>query len=141
MIELIRRDQTILAIVVRGSFAQPGVNFVTPNELSQQLAFMKHPKGKRITPHVHLPVSRAVEYTQEVLYIQRGVLRVDLFDENREYLESRVLRAEDAIVLLRGGHGFEVLEDLEMVEVKQGPFVGDLDKQRFEPAPFAPKIP
>ncbi len=121
----------IIAIIVRRDFAEPGVHFFTPDDFSQQLAYMRHPTGKVIEPHEHNPVPREVNFTQEVLFIKRGKLRVDFFDEGRKFLESRILEAGDVILLASGGHGFEVLEELEMIEVKQGPYTGDLDKTRF----------
>jgi len=122
----------LLAIILRAGFDKPGIHFFTPNELSQQLAYMRHPAGKVIPAHLHNPVPREVEYTQEVLFIRRGRLRVDFYDNQRQYLESRVLEAQDVILLAHGGHGFEVLEEVEMVEVKQGPYAGEHDKTRFE---------
>jgi mannose-6-phosphate isomerase-like protein (cupin superfamily) len=95
------------------------------------LAYMNHPAGKVILPHVHNPVLREVAYTQEVLFIRRGRLRVDFYDDSQIYLDSRILKAGDVILLVSGGHGFEALEDLEMIEVKQGPYVGEQDKTRF----------
>ena len=70
--------------------------------------------------------------TQEVLFIKKGILRVDFYDEYEDYLESRDLHAGDIILLVSGGHGFEVLEEVEMFEVKQGPYAGDADKTRFD---------
>jgi mannose-6-phosphate isomerase-like protein (cupin superfamily) len=92
---------------------------------------MRHPVGKVIQPHVHNPVLREVQYTQEVLFIKRGKLRVDFYNNQQEYLESQIIEAGDAILLVTGGHGFEVLEEVEMIEVKQGPYVGEQDKTRF----------
>jgi mannose-6-phosphate isomerase-like protein (cupin superfamily) len=120
-----------LAIIVRAEFRREGIHFFTENALSQQLAFMWHPAGKVIEPHVHNPVPREVLFTQEVLFIRRGRLRVDLYDSDQCYLESRVLSAGDVILLIQGGHGFEALEEVEMIEVKQGPYVGESDKTRF----------
>lgn len=131
-IEEIRHGDRLIAIIVYHSFAEPGVHFFTPDELSQQLAYMKHPKGRTIDAHVHNPIPREVAYTQETLFIRSGRLRVDFYSVEREYLESRVLDGGDVILLVSGGHGFEVLEDLEMFEVKQGPHVGDSDKTRFD---------
>ena len=113
------------------SFAADGIKFFTPSEFSQQLAYMHHPEGKVIEPHVHNPVPREVRYTQEVLFIRKGRLRVDFYDESNAYLDSRELGAGDVILLCGGGHGFEVLEEVEMIEVKQGPYAGDADKTRF----------
>lgn len=131
-VERIEHGGEMLALIVRNEFSAPGVKFFTANELSQQLAHMQHPAGKVISPHVHNPVHRTVAYTQETLFIKRGRLRVDFFDSDREYLESRVLGQGDVILLIKGGHGFEVLEDLEMIEVKQGPYAGENDKTCFE---------
>jgi mannose-6-phosphate isomerase-like protein (cupin superfamily) len=131
MIERIEHAGSLLAIIVPARFRDSGVFFFTPDDLSQQLAFMRHPTGKLIQPHVHNPVQREVHYTQEVLFIRKGLLRVDFYTEQQTYLESRILEAGDAILLIQGGHGFEVLEEVEMFEVKQGPYVGEHDKTRF----------
>ena len=132
MIEHITHADKLIAIIVRASFSKPGISFFTPNELSQQLAYMRHPAGKVIQPHMHNPLPREVYFTQEVLFIRKGILRVDLYDNDQNYLESRLLNDGDTILLASGGHGFEVLEEVEMLEVKQGPYAGDADKTRFE---------
>lgn len=131
MIETIKAGEQVLAVIVSAKFREHGIHFFTPNDLSQQLAYMRHPAGKVIDPHVHNPVSRNVQYTQEVLLIKSGKLRVDFYDDAQTYLESRVLEAGDVILLATGGHGFEVIEEVEMIEVKQGPYAGDQDKTRF----------
>jgi mannose-6-phosphate isomerase-like protein (cupin superfamily) len=131
MIETLKNGDQLLAVILSRKFAEPGIHFFTPDDLSQQLAYMRHPSGKVIEPHVHNPVDRSVQYTQEVLFIKRGRLRVDFYDNGQAYLESRILEAGDVILLATGGHGFEVLDEVEMVEVKQGPYAGDQDKTRF----------
>lgn len=132
MLEEIKYNDELLAIIVRNNFSKEGIAFFTPNDFSQQLAYMKHPEGKIIQPHVHNPVKRVVHYTKEVLFIKKGKLRVDFYDDNQNYLESRILCSGDVILLSTGGHGFVALENLEMIEVKQGPYAGDQDKIRFE---------
>ncbi len=131
-IEEIKNGSELYALIIRDGFTKDGVQFFTSNDLSQQLAYMHHPAGKVIDAHIHNPVSRQVYYTQEVLFIRHGKLRVDFYDEKQIYLESRILKSGDVILLATGGHGFEVLEELEMIEVKQGPYVGDRDKIRFK---------
>ena len=131
-IEEIIFEEQHLAIIVYDNFAHPGIHFFTSDELSQQLAYMNHPKGKVIDPHVHNPVKREVFYTQEVLFIKSGKLRVDFYSNSQKYIESRILTKGDVILLMTGGHGFEVLDDLQMFEVKQGPYAGDQDKTRFK---------
>ena len=131
-VEKVISNDEILAIIVRHDFAEPGVHFFTPGEFSQQLGFMQHPVGKIIQPHVHTAVQREVEYTQEVLFLRKGRLRVDFYSREQQYLESRVLESGDVILLASAGHGFEVLEDVEMFEVKQGPYSEHADKVRFD---------
>lgn len=133
MIERICHDDKELALIVRHSFHSDGIEFFTPNNYSQQIGYMNRPAGYVISPHVHNPVPRQVEYTKEVLYIKSGRLRVDFYSETQEYLESTILEAGDVILLAYGGHGFEMLEPSEIIEVKQGPYSGDQDKTRFEP--------
>lgn len=130
-IKEIRKKDKRLAIVIKNNYQSDGVNFLTPNEYSQQVAYMHHPTGKVIDAHVHNMVHRNVVMTQEVLLIKRGKLRVDFYDDYEDYLESIVLEAGDIILLVSGGHGFTVLEEVEMLEVKQGPYSGDADKKRF----------
>ena len=135
MIQTINNKGKTLAVIIRNSFCEPGIHFATPDAFSQQLAYMQHATGKIISPHVHNPVHRDVHLTQEVLIIRAGRLRVDIYDGEKRYLESTELGKGDVILLADGGHGFEVLENVEMIEVKQGPYVGEMDKTRFAPVP------
>lgn len=132
MIEEIKHNNCLLSIIIRKEFHKPGISFFTPDDFSQQLAYMSHPAGKIIRPHVHNPVPREIQYTQEILFLKKGKLRVDFYDDGKKYLESRVLVSGDIILLATGGHGFEVLEDIEMIEVKQGPYAGEQDKTKFD---------
>jgi mannose-6-phosphate isomerase-like protein (cupin superfamily) len=124
-------DGQICAIILPADFDEPGIHFFTSNDLSQQLASMSYAPGKVIPAHTHNPVPREVSYTQETLFIRKGKVRVDFYTQQREYRMSRVLGPGDVVLLIKGGHGFEVLESLNMVEVKQGPYVGDADKTKF----------
>lgn len=126
--EQIHHGGVLLALIVRAEFQAPGAHFFTPGHLSQQLAHMQHPAGHVIAAHRHNAIAREVMQTQEVLILRRGRLRIDFYDEQGDYLESRELEAGDVVLLASGGHGFEVLEDVEMIEVKQGPYAGDADK-------------
>lgn len=139
MTEEIRLEERLCAIIVRSGFDERGIRFFTPDDFSQQLASMSYPPGKVIPSHTHNPVQREVFHTQETLFIRKGKVRVDFFTDDRRYVTSRILGAGDVILLIAGGHGFEVLEELNMIEVKQGPFAGDGDKTRFEPQ-FPPQL-
>jgi mannose-6-phosphate isomerase-like protein (cupin superfamily) len=135
MIEEIKHERRLLALILRASFRSDGIRFFTPDDFSQQLGYMNRPQGYVIPPHVHNAVERSVHYTKEVLFIRSGRVRVDFYDDAQNYLESRVLGAGDVILLAFGGHGFEMLEPTEMIEVKQGPYAGESDKTRFSPVP------
>ncbi len=121
------------AIILRHEYQVEGIKFLTPSSYSQQLGYMNRPSGYVIAPHVHNPVTREVHFTKEVLFIKSGKVRVDFYDEDQNYLESRILHQGDVILLAFGGHGFEMLEPSEIIEVKQGPYAGDEDKTRFDP--------
>lgn len=133
-LQRIEHEGELLAMIVRSTFREPGIHFFTSSDLSQQMGFMRHPVGKVIEPHVHNHIKRDVNFTQEALFIRSGRLRVDFYTGIDQYLSSYVLGAGDVVLLVSGGHGFEVLEEVEMIEVKQGPFAGDLDKTRFKPS-------
>lgn len=130
-VEKIEYNSQLLAIIVYASFRKAGISFFTPGELSQQLAYMRHPPGKKIEAHLHNPVPRTVQFTHEALFVKSGKLRVDFYSEDKTYLESRILGGGDVIMLVSGGHGFDILEETEMLEVKQGPYAEDRDKTRF----------
>ncbi|QKF68401.1 hypothetical protein AVENP_2926 [Arcobacter venerupis] len=132
MIKTIIHNNVQLAIIIKHNYKKDGIEFFTPNEYSQQLAYMSHKKGKKIDAHIHNKVTRDVHLTQEVLVIRKGKLRVDFYSQDKIYLESTILEKGDVILLASGGHGFEALEDLEMIEIKQGPYLGEEDKTRFE---------
>lgn len=123
-LEEIRSDGTLIAIVIRSRFRSPVTRFFSPDQFSQQLGFLRHLKGAEIAAHRHRLVERSVVLTQEVLFIRRGRVRANLFDSSSKFFCSRELEEGDIIFLCQGGHGFEVLEDLEMIEVKQGPYSG-----------------
>lgn len=133
LVENITHEDKMLAIILRTQFCEPGINFFTPDYFSQQLAHMFRPANYIIAPHVHNSVPRNVQFTKEVLFIKSGKLRVDFYGDNRNYLKSRILNKGDVVLLAFGGHGFQMIEDTEIIEVKQGPYAGDMDKSRFEP--------
>jgi len=130
MIKIEYESKTI-AIIIPANFEKDGIHFFTPNEYSQQLAYMKRPSGYIITPHTHRPVSREVFNTLETLFIRKGKVKMNFFNEKREFIQEYVVSTGDVILLVSGGHGFEMLEESEIIEVKQGPFMGDQDKVRF----------
>lgn len=132
MIKKIEHNGTVLAIVIPADYSNEGIDFFTPSEYSQQMAYMKHDTGHVILPHIHNHVERQIVNTQEVLILKKGILRVDFYTDNREYIFSTMISEGDIIMLVSGGHGFKVIDSVEMIEIKQGPYLGEIDKKRFE---------
>ena len=133
MIEYIKDNELLLGIIIRAEYKCDDIVFFTDNNSSQQLGYMQRPKNYVIKPHRHNLVHREVHLTQEVLYIKSGCLRVDFYNNEQCYLESRILRKGDVVLLSDGGHGFHMLEQTEIIEIKQGPYCGEKDKVRFQP--------
>ena len=131
MLEQITHNDALLAIIIYQDFTCSGVKFLTDDSATMQVGVMCHPVGHEIQPHLHIPCERRVQDTQEVLFLRKGKIRVDFYDTEKLFLESRVIGAGDTLLLVSGGHGFTVLEDLEMIEAKTGPYQGENDKIRF----------
>ena len=131
MIERITYNKLRLAIIIRNNYSNNSIEFFTDNDDSQQLGFMTRKKGYEIIPHRHNMIERKVNITQEVLFIKSGKIRVDFYDNDEKYLKSSILNSGDVILLIDGGHGFLMLENSEIIEVKQGPYCGEKDKVRF----------
>ncbi len=132
MIDKIQHNDALLAIVIRADYRKEGISFFTPGDFSQQLGYMNRKKGYVIAPHIHQIRERKVTLTQEVLVVRAGKVKVDFYTDDCRYLESTIIEKGDVILLAAGGHGFEMLEDSELIEVKQGPYDGDEDKIHFK---------
>jgi hypothetical protein len=123
-----------VAIIVHSGFSSDGVyTFFTQDSETMQLAYIHHPSGKSIEAHIHNDIKREVYRTKEVVFIKNGKLKTNFYDERKEFICSRVLGKGDIILLSQGGHGFEILEEVEMIVAKQGPYIGEEDKTRFTP--------
>lgn len=125
--------ENLLAIIIPMSQGTPGISFVTADDSTHQLGILNWPKGHVIDSHVHNPIARSIDSTQEVLFVRAGRVRVDIYCSKKSYQCSRILNPGDVIFLVSGGHGFEILEDADIVEVKQGPYLGEGEKTRFTP--------
>tara|TARA_B100001123_G_C15302560_1_gene1021562 strand:+ start:1433 stop:1867 length:435 start_codon:yes stop_codon:yes gene_type:complete len=132
MIEKIIYKKKMLALIVRGKYRKrKGITFFTPNESTQQFGYMKHKRKHIIKPHLHKKRLTKIYFTTEVILILKGVLRVDFYTQIKKYLFSKILKPKDIIMLVSGGHGFKILKDVEMLEIKQGPYNLIKDKIKF----------
>ena len=133
MIEKIIYKKKLLALIVRGKYRnKKGITFFTPNNATQQFGYMKHKKKHVIKPHLHKKRLTKISHTSEVILILKGVLRVDFYNSLKKYLFSKNLKEKDIIMLVHGGDGFKVLKDVEMLEIKQGPYSLIKDKIKFD---------
>ena len=123
----------MLALIVRARYRRKkGITFFTQNESTQQFGYMKHKRDHIIKPHLHKKRLTKIYYTSEVILILKGILRVDFYNQFKKYLFSKILKPSDIIMLVSGGHGFKILKDVEMLEIKQGPYNLIKDKIKFE---------
>lgn len=132
MIETIHHNDSVIAIIIRKDHHTEGIEFITPQNFSLQLGSMTRPAGYRIIPHIHNPVRRETTGTQEALFVKRGRIEIDFYSFEQVYLQSRILSAGDIVLLAGAGHGINILEETEIIEVKNGPFIPGSDKGRFE---------
>lgn len=130
-VEKITSGEEILAIVVRRDFNSPGPNFFTPPEWPQQLGLLIYEKGKKIPPHKHRCLKRETDTFTEVLILLGGKIKIDLFDSRNLLVQTVVLEPGEAILFASGGHAVEILEDAKILEVKQGPYLGQEEKEFF----------
>lgn len=130
-IELISWNDQPLTYIIRAEVAPDQTTFVTPTELNFQLGFVVYPSQGEITRHVHKRLERHITGTSEVLVVRKGRCEVDIYNNERELVATRELRTGDVLLMVGGGHGFRMLEDTILLEVKQGPYPGVDEKERF----------
>ena len=130
-IERISWQGTPLAMIIRNQVEPAETTFFTAPEFKQQVGFVVYPAGGEIQRHVHLPLERKLIGTSEVLVVRRGRCEIDIYSNTRELVATRELRQGDVMLMIDGGHGFRILEDTVFLEVKQGPYTGIDEKERF----------
>lgn len=130
-LEKILAGDEILALVVRSGFNSPGPNFFTPPEWPQQLGLLVYEQGKKIPPHKHKCLKRETETFTEVLVLLAGRAKIDLYDSENRLIQTVILEPGDSILFASGGHAVEILEDAKILEVKQGPYIGQEEKEFF----------
>lgn len=132
MIIRVKDKKELLAIIIKPDyFKKKGVNFFTESYLNQQVAYMNHKKNHIIQPHTHKRKLRKIYDTNECLFILKGSMRVNFFNNKKKYVTSRIIKKNYIILLLSGGHGFKILKNCQFLEVKQGPYMLEKDKERF----------
>ena len=130
-VEHILSDSQPLAYIIRAELSPQKTTFLTPSEFKQQVGFVVYPAGGEIQRHDHRPLERHLVGTSEVLVIQKGRCEIDIYNDRRELVATRELNRGDIMLMVGGGHGFRMLEDTVFLEIKQGPYTGVDEKERF----------
>ena len=124
MVEKIEWNGKIFALVLRGNYEPEGVNFITSRDNPLQLGILRHQQGSKIKPHTHKGLPKTISEVQEVLHIEYGKVEAEFYESAGKKIKTVVLNSGDTILLLSGGHGFNILDDSKIIEVKQGPYRG-----------------
>jgi hypothetical protein len=130
-VERITANGTTLAVIIRSTVAPAATTFFTPPEYKQQVGFVVYAAGGAVERHTHLPLERHLVGTSEVIVVRSGRCELDVYDDDRVLVATRVLETGDVMLMVGGGHGFRMLEDTVLLEVKQGPYTGMDEKERF----------
>jgi len=131
LVEKIEFNNELISYIIRADRLPEKTEFITPNTAKQQVGFIVYPEGGEIARHIHLPIERNLTGTSEVLLVRKGKAEVDLYSQEKEYICTRTLLVGDILILINGGHGFRCLEDTIFLEIKQGPYTGLVEKERF----------
>jgi hypothetical protein len=129
--ESIECDGQLIATIVRAEKMPEKTEFVTGDNVKQQVGFVVYPQGGQIPRHVHVPMERRIVGTSEVLLVRKGMLEAEFYTDTKEYICTRILRQGDLLLLVSGGHGFTCMQDTVLLEIKQGPYLGLKEKERF----------
>ena len=123
-VDVIEHGSTRYAEVIRADATVTHTTFFSPAESSFQFGLLAHGAGYQESPHYHQPFTREIHDLQQMFVVQRGVVAVELFDDEGNALREVILNPGDAIVLIHGVHAIRVIEDMQAISVKQGPFLG-----------------
>ena len=124
-------DGKTIAIIVRKDFKKEGVNFISKPDFPLQLGISSYKGGSKIKAHLHTEKEIKINKIQEIVHIESGKTIVNLYDLNGKKFKSVELLVGDTIFFVNGGHGFEMLEDTKIIEVKQGPYSGKDNDKRY----------
>ena len=130
-VEQITASGATLAVIIRSNVAPSVTTFFTPPEYKQQVGFVVYPAGGVVERHTHVPLARHLVGTSEVIVVRSGRCELDVYDDDRVLVATRTLEAGDVMLMVGGGHGFRMTEDTVLLEVKQGPYTGLDEKERF----------
>lgn len=130
-VESITDGDETLAILIRSGFEPQRTTFLTPPDYLQQVGFVVYEAGTEIPRHEHLQLDRSIRGASECLIIQRGLSEATIYNRRREEVCRRLLRTGDVLLLVAGGHGFRQIEETVFLEIKQGPYPGIEEKERF----------
>ena len=131
LVERVDHEGESIAFIIRAEKSVEETTFLTPEDFKQQIGFIVYPKGDEIVRHIHKPMERHLVGMSEILLVKKGLLEADFYTDEKQYLETRELGEGDLVLLVSGGHRFRCMEDTVLLEIKQDPYIGQEEKERF----------
>ncbi len=131
LVERIYWGEVCLAYIIRAEMNPEKTTFLTPPDYKQQVGYIVYPAGGEIQRHIHRSLERHIVGTSEVLVVKKGRCEIDIYNDERELVATRELCEGDIMLMVGGGHGFRMSEDTVFLEIKQGPYTGVDEKERF----------
>ena len=130
-VEIITDGDQTLAHIIKGTFLPDRTTFLTPPQYKQQVGYVVYPAGGEVERHIHLPLERRITGTSEVILVKKGRCLLDVYNDDHQLIATRQLDPGDLMLMVGGGHGFRMTEDTVLLEIKQGPYEGLDEKERF----------
>ena len=125
------KNGVILAFIVNANKNEQAKNFYTENNLDMQVASFNLKKGENIDRHYHYKQNRNIQTTSEVIYVQEGNLEIEIYDNEKNFVDKLSVSEGMIIIIFDGGHAINIIEDSKFIEIKQGPYDPENDKERF----------
>jgi len=130
-IERIIWNGSVKVYIIRSAYNPVRTSFASPQTANLQVGHIVYPAGSVVPKHLHKKIIRRLDRTEEVLIVKKGSCFLDIYNERKKLVVTRKVRRGDIIIIVGGGHGFRVLKDLILLEIKQGPYTGIEEKERF----------
>jgi cupin fold WbuC family metalloprotein len=128
-IERVIHEGETLALILRARTKLKGIEFFTPKDYPFQFGAQLRERGEIVRPHIHKRIRRTISFTQEMFHIDYGKVRIGFYNEEGKKVTTRVLNSGDTILFVSGGHGMKFLKKTKIIEVKQGPYKAEQDKE------------
>lgn len=129
--EIRDKNNKLLAMIFSPNDYKDEKHFLTKDSNEFQIAQFNLDEATEIKRHIHKDQERKINKTSEVIIVNEGSLELEIYDEELKLVTKEIVNQGQVIALFNGGHGFKTLSKSKFLEVKQGPYVEDQDKEKF----------